>query len=108
MSITLKTARQVQMEIASRLKARRLGLNLTQKELSDRSGVAWATLKKFERHGLISLESLLMLAVVLDCLSDFDGIAAQDLPTSSPVTLDSILSSPKVRQRASSTKGPQQ
>lgn len=62
------------------------------------------TLKKFERHGLISLESLLMLAVVLDCLSDFDGIAAQDQPTSSPVTLDSILSSPKVRQRASSRK----
>jgi transcriptional regulator with XRE-family HTH domain len=106
MSFTLKTVQQVQMEIASRFKARRLSLNLTQKELSDRSGVAWATLKKFERHGLISLESLLMLAIVLDCLSDFDSIAAHDHPTSLPVTLDSILSSPKVRKRASSRREP--
>lgn len=104
MPVIFKPAKQVQMEIASRFKARRLGLNLTQKELSDRSGVAWATLKKFERHGLISLESLLMLAVVLDCLSDFDRIAAQDHLSSQPVTLDSILSSPKIRQRASSRK----
>lgn len=84
-----------------RFRARRLDLNLTQEGLAQRSGVAFATVKHFERTGLISLVSLLKLAGVLECLGDFDRICApreRDLASS---TLDQILAEPKRRQRGS-------
>ena len=46
----------------------RLALGLTQAGLSRRSGVALATLRKFERTGIISFLSLLQLASVLHYL----------------------------------------
>jgi len=57
--INLKTPHDVQREIAGRFKARRLALNLTQEGLAARSGVSWSSLKRFERTGLIALDSLL-------------------------------------------------
>ena len=51
-------------------------MNLPQQELARRSGVPLSTLKRFEREGLISLDSLLRLATVLDCLEDFERLAA--------------------------------
>jgi len=63
--------------IAKRLRSRRLALNLSQKTLSERSGVSYGTLKKFEGTGQISLESLLKLALVLDAFEDFKDIFAE-------------------------------
>ncbi|MCC6540005.1 MAG: helix-turn-helix domain-containing protein [Bryobacterales bacterium] len=88
-----------QESLMRRLRARRLDLNLTQEGLAQRSGVAFATVKHFERTGLISLVSLLKLAVVLDCLNDFNHVCPpreRDLAAS---TLDQILAQPKRRQR---------
>ena len=36
--------------------------------------LAFGSLKRFERSGQISLDSLLKLAFVLECLGDFDGV----------------------------------
>jgi DNA-binding XRE family transcriptional regulator len=57
LAVYLNTAQEVQAGIAGRFKARRLALNLTQKELAARSGVTFSSLKRFEREGLIALES---------------------------------------------------
>ena len=46
----------------------------SQQELADRSGVSLGSIKRFERTGLISLESLLKLAHVLNRLEDFDKV----------------------------------
>ncbi len=78
MSIALKTPRDVQRELASRFKARRLALNLTQEGLAARAGVSWSSLKRFEYTGLISLDALLKLSLVLECLGDFDGVCVDD------------------------------
>ncbi len=51
--------------LATRSRSRRLALDLTQKGLADRAGVALATLRKFERTGQISLLSFIRLAVTL-------------------------------------------
>jgi len=105
LSITLKTVQEMQAEIASRFKARRLAMNLTQEELAVRSGVTLGSLKRFERLGLIALDSLLNLALVLNCLDDFDKLAAERQPASAAQSLDALLAKPTSRQRATGRKG---
>jgi len=87
------------LEIAERFKARRLGMNLSQEGLAVRSGVSWSSLKRFERTGLIALDSLLRIALVLDCLGDFDKLASDSLPLDANKTLDDILSQPQPKTR---------
>ena len=74
----LKTPDEVLLEIANRAKQKRLSLNLTQSGLADRSGVSLPSLKRFEKTGLISLKSLLDIALVLGCLSDFENLFKTD------------------------------
>lgn len=104
MTIILKTPQEARQEIAGRFKARRLAMNLTQRELAARSGVTWSSLKRFEREGLIALDSLLSIALVLDCLGDFDKLAAESQRTTAAQSLDAILATPTPRRRATSKK----
>ena len=99
------TVREVQAGIAGRFKARRLDLNLTQRELAVRSGVTWSSLKRFERQGSIALDSLLHLAMVLDCLDDFDKLAVESQPMPAAQSLDALLATPALRRRATGRKG---
>lgn len=70
MSLSLKTPWEVSMEIAGRLKAKRLARNLTQQGLAARAGMSIGSLKRFEKTGQISFASLLNIALVLDCLDE--------------------------------------
>jgi transcriptional regulator with XRE-family HTH domain len=74
MPLNFYTPHEILLQIALRAKEKRLFLNLSQKSLSDRSGVSFGVIKKFERTGKISLESLLKLAFVLDALNEFAGL----------------------------------
>lgn len=56
------------------MQAKRLSLNLSQQTLSERSGVSYGVLKKFERTGQISLESLLKIALALGTLDEFNNL----------------------------------
>ena len=81
----MKSPHEMLLEIARRAKDKRLSLNMTQQTLSEASGVSYGTLKKFERSGQISLESLIKIALVLDELEKFEHLfvkSAEDLPTS--------------------------
>lgn len=67
-------------EIASKHKKLRKAQGMSQQEMAKRSGVSFGSIKRFETTGQISLESLLMLAHVLNKLEDFDKIfEAKDL-----------------------------
>lgn len=77
-------------QIAQNAKAKRLSLNLSQQNLALRSGVSLGSIKRFERTGKISLESLLKLALVLKSLESFNSLFAQD-PLQSLPSLDAIL-----------------
>lgn len=94
----LKTPDDVRREIADRFKARRLSRTLTQRELAARSGMSLGSLKRFETTGQIALDSLLRLALVLQCLDDFDRLCAgpSDLEGR---TLDELLTTPRKRER---------
>ena len=105
MAVYLKTVQEVQTGIAGRFKARRLAMNMTQSVLAARSGVTFSSLKRFEREGLIALDSLLNLALVLNCLDDFDKLAAENTPISAAQSLDALLATPARRKRATGRKG---
>lgn len=62
------------LDIAARHKVLRKQAGFSQSELAQRSGVSLGSLKRFERTGQISLESLLQLTDVLNRLNDFEAI----------------------------------
>ena len=99
LSLDLKTPRDQQRDLTQRFKARRLALNLTQEGLAARAGVNWSSLKRFEHTGMIALESLLKLAMVLGCLSDFDRICIDEASGFSGRSLDETLRKPKLRRK---------
>lgn len=90
------TPQEALEQAAAAIRQRRIGLQLTQEDLAQKSGVALATLRKFERTGLISLESFFKLATVLNILDTVvTAIEAQDQPAS----LDEILKEKKKPKR---------
>ncbi len=90
MSIKLLSINDLSSLIAHQLQAKRLAANLSQKTLAERSGVSYGVLKKFERTGKISLESLLKLALVLDSLHEFELLFKHDQVVPY-VTLDQLI-----------------
>ena len=74
LSFLPKNPQDVMEELRVKFKKKRLAMSYTQNELATRSGVSLGSLKRFETSGQISLESLLKLALVLECLGDFEGV----------------------------------
>lgn len=97
MSFIFLTPFEITGHIAKQAREKRLALNITQKNLSERSGVSFGVVKKFERTGKISLESLLRIALILDSLEEFTLLfKAKKLEQF--LSLDDIIKSKK-RQR---------
>ena len=69
----------IQDQLRQKFKTRRKQLGYTQTELAERSGVSLGSLKRFETTEQISLESLLKLAFVLECLWEFGDICKEDV-----------------------------
>lgn len=90
MSIIFSTPHEIQKRIAKQVRAKRLELNLSQQTLSEKSGVSYGSLKKFEQTGQISLEALLKLALVLGCINDFHTLFALKKPETS-LSLDELI-----------------
>ncbi|MEE9452145.1 MAG: helix-turn-helix transcriptional regulator [Gammaproteobacteria bacterium] len=97
MSISMMTPHEMTVLIAKRTQVKRLALNLSQQTLSERSGVRYGTLKKFERSGQISLQSLLKLALTLDALEEFKHLFT-DKEQGALASLDKLIKD-KVRKR---------
>lgn len=81
LSININTPDSVMQTLKENFKNRRLSFDLTQEGLANKSGVSLGSLKRFETTGQISLESLLKLAVILECLEDFLHIAQEKKQT---------------------------
>jgi len=78
LSFLSKTPQDIMSELKERCKARRKAFSYTQQELATRSGVSLGSLKRFEQSGQISLESLLRIAFVLECLEDFEKVCHRE------------------------------
>ena len=77
LSFIPKTPLDIMIELRDKFKRRRKSLKLTQSQLSTRANVSLGSLKRFESSGQISLESLLKLALVLECLGDFERVCCE-------------------------------
>lgn len=72
--IDAPTIQSINNSLVERVRARRKEQGLTQRQLADRSGVSYASLRRFETMGEISLTSLLRLAKALGCIEDFNAL----------------------------------
>lgn len=70
------TIQSVLIELTNKVKARRKELKLSQRLLAQKSGVSYASIRRFESTGDISLTSLLKIASALNCLEDFKALFA--------------------------------
>ena len=61
-------------ELVKREKVARKAKKLTQKQLAERTGVSYGSIRRFEQTGEISLLSLVKIANALDCLEDFNEL----------------------------------
>lgn len=93
-ALILTTPYDIANQISAFAQAKRLTLNLSQQSLSDRSGVSFGVIKKFERTGKISLESLLKIALVLECLDEFT-VLFKPLPLQKTASLDEMINEKK-------------
>lgn len=87
--VTFKTTAKAQQKLAENLRSRRLQMGLTQEGLAERSGVALATLRKFEQKGMISLESFLKLNAIVGSLEQI--ITATAPKPKSYSSIDEVL-----------------
>lgn len=94
MTIKLMSPSEILLELARQAQQKRLAYNLSQKSLSDQTGVSLGTLKKFERSGKISLESLLKIALVLNSLEEFLELFKPTTPQNF-INLDELISEKK-------------
>jgi len=69
-----KTPKEIMILLSKNIIALRKQVKMSQRELSERSGVAYASIRKFESTGIISLESLLKICEALKRLTDFESI----------------------------------
>lgn len=96
LSFNITNPAEQAMQIATRVKTRRLELNLTQEGLASRAGIKFATYRRFEQTGEISLRGLLQIGFALNALAEFDTLFAQKQYQS----LDDVLNeSNRIRKR---------
>jgi transcriptional regulator with XRE-family HTH domain len=69
--VPIITEQSMKRNIVKRFKQRRKEFGITQKELATRSGVSYASIRRFETSGEISLSALLRLSAVIGLLEDF-------------------------------------
>lgn len=74
LAIGMSNPNEIARQIAARVRERRLELDLTQEGMAARSGVKFATYRRFEQTGEISLKGLLQIGFALNVLSDFDAL----------------------------------
>ncbi len=72
--VNVDTEQSVIADLVTRFKKRRKEMGLTQKQMAERSGVTYASLRRFEQTGEIALGSLIKLAKVLKCMDEFNGL----------------------------------
>jgi len=73
LSFLAKEPQDIMAELRVKFKERGKSMGYTQTECATRSGVSFGSLKRFEKSGQISLDSLLKLAFVLECLGILMG-----------------------------------
>ena len=91
MEYIFDTPSDVAIRLANKIKSIRKRRKITQKQLAGRSNVSYASLRKFEATGQISLESFIKLVMELGLKDELDNLF------SSPVynSIDEVINERK-------------
>ncbi|MCR5791058.1 MAG: helix-turn-helix domain-containing protein [Lachnospiraceae bacterium] len=73
-NLLLETTDDINKALAKRLQNIRKRRKITQKQLAERSNVSYATLRKFEKTGEISLRSLTKIAAELGLINEINEL----------------------------------
>ncbi len=95
LSVKTKSPQEIGLQLAQRVKARRLEMNLTQEGFAMRAGIRLSTYRLFERTGDISLKGLLQIGFAMNALQDFDMLFSQKQYQS----LDDVVSEQTVNRK---------
>ena len=68
------TPSDIAVKLAQKMKAIRKRRRITQKQLAARSNVSYATLRKFEKTGQISLESFIKITMELGFTGELNSL----------------------------------
>jgi transcriptional regulator with XRE-family HTH domain len=74
-----KTPIEINKTIATRIRDIRKRKKISQKKLSEKSGVSLGSVKRFESSGEISLISLTKIAITLNCENELERLF-EDIP----------------------------
>lgn len=95
LSLIDKTPDSLMSGIAKRVKQRRLEKGWTQNMLATKAGVSFASYRRFESSGEISLRSLVMLAFALEMTDEFENLFSRKAYQS----IDDIIKADQPKQR---------
>ncbi len=88
------TPSDVAKRLASRIKAIRKRKKITQQRLAGRSNVSYATLRKFEKTGQISLESFIKLTMELGVVNEINNLFTEPVYTS----IEEVINEQKMKK----------
>ena len=74
-----ETAEEMNQKLARRVRNIRRRRKISQEALSEKSGVSYGTIKRFETTGMISLLSLTKIAIALGCTNEITDMFT-DIP----------------------------
>jgi len=95
LSVNDITAEKLSLQIANKVKQRRLEMNLTQAGMAARSGVNINTYRRFESSGEIAFLNLIRIASALEMTDDISRLFSQKKYRS----LDEVISSKKKERK---------
>lgn len=99
MDISLMAPTEIVAQLGSRLRDRRLRLNITQREVAKRAGLSLGTLRNLEaRPQSASFETVVRVAMALDLVRQFESLFHQ--PVLSIADLERAVSPPRHRARS--------
>ena len=96
-----KTGPELQVGLGQRIKARRLGLGLTQRDAATRAGVAYRTWRRLEAEGYASIDDLVRAAIALRCEEGLEGLFPEPVAKSMDELLKAQVTPKRLRARAS-------
>ena len=82
MNFLWDTPSDIALRLAKKIKDIRKRKKITQKELAGRSNVSYATLRKFEKTGQISLESFIKLTMELGLIQEINNLFTEPVYSS--------------------------
>ncbi len=80
--MTLETPYEMALGVAERYRAIRKGKKITLKEVSEKSGVPYSTLRRFESKGEISFLAFVKITSAIDEDKEISGLFADYIPGS--------------------------